>query len=149
MLCSGVKPVDKREGAGSRNWGTYKDDLEYVDTVFWVRVHYSGPSRFQLLTRVRISCSYFKPAAEGCRFVGPQWYEICPGSGIGGSGGPYESDGEEAGVPCLKPQQPHCRRFLRHPGLQSCCHHSIHGMEGGLGGKSTRREWPHDNNGGA
>jgi len=23
---SGVKPVDKRDGAGSRNWGTYKDD---------------------------------------------------------------------------------------------------------------------------
>jgi len=27
---SGVKPVDKREGAGSRNWGTYKDDIDDV-----------------------------------------------------------------------------------------------------------------------
>ena len=25
---SGVKPIDKRDGAGSRNWGTYKDELE-------------------------------------------------------------------------------------------------------------------------
>jgi len=29
---SGVKPVDKRDGAGSRNWGTYKDDLEEATT---------------------------------------------------------------------------------------------------------------------
>jgi len=27
---SGVKAVDKRDGAGSRNWGTYKDDIEEV-----------------------------------------------------------------------------------------------------------------------
>lgn len=25
-----MKPVDKRDGAGSRNWGTYKDDLEEI-----------------------------------------------------------------------------------------------------------------------
>lgn len=25
---SGVKPVDKREGSGAHNWGTYKDDVE-------------------------------------------------------------------------------------------------------------------------
>jgi len=28
----GIKPVDKREGAGSRNWGTYKDDIEEITT---------------------------------------------------------------------------------------------------------------------
>ena len=27
-VCSSVKPVDKRDGSGSRNWGTVKDDLE-------------------------------------------------------------------------------------------------------------------------
>lgn len=29
-LCvsSGVKSVDKREGGGSRNWGTYKDEIK-------------------------------------------------------------------------------------------------------------------------
>ena len=25
---SGVKPVDKREGSGSHNWGNFKDDIE-------------------------------------------------------------------------------------------------------------------------
>ena len=27
-LSSGVKPVDKREGSGSHNWGTYEDDMK-------------------------------------------------------------------------------------------------------------------------
>ena len=27
---SGVRPVDKREGAGAHNWGTMQDDLAYA-----------------------------------------------------------------------------------------------------------------------
>lgn len=27
-LFRGVKPVDKRDGAGAHNWGTMKDDME-------------------------------------------------------------------------------------------------------------------------
>ena len=27
-LSSGVKSVDKREGSGSHNWGTYEDDIK-------------------------------------------------------------------------------------------------------------------------
>ena len=28
LLSSGVKSVDKREGSGSHNWGTYEDDIK-------------------------------------------------------------------------------------------------------------------------
>lgn len=28
---SGMRPPDKRDGAGARNWGTVADDMEYVD----------------------------------------------------------------------------------------------------------------------
>ena len=27
-LCSGIKPVDKREGGGSHNWGTIEDEIK-------------------------------------------------------------------------------------------------------------------------
>ena len=30
-LCRGVKPVDKREGGGSHNWGTYEDEIKAED----------------------------------------------------------------------------------------------------------------------
>ena len=28
LLSSGVKSVDKRDGSGSHNWGTYEDDIK-------------------------------------------------------------------------------------------------------------------------
>lgn len=28
LHCSGVKAVEKKEGGGSHNWGTMKDDME-------------------------------------------------------------------------------------------------------------------------
>ena len=28
LLSSGVKSVDKRDGSGSHNWGTYEDDMK-------------------------------------------------------------------------------------------------------------------------
>lgn len=27
-LNSGIKPVDKKDGAGSHNWGTHNDEIE-------------------------------------------------------------------------------------------------------------------------
>ena len=30
-LCSGVKSIDKREGGGSHNWGTFEDDIKADD----------------------------------------------------------------------------------------------------------------------
>ena len=28
LICRGVKPVDKKEGSGSHNWGTYEDEMK-------------------------------------------------------------------------------------------------------------------------
>jgi len=38
MMCcllavSGMRPPDKRDGAGSHNWGTIVDDMESVDCI--------------------------------------------------------------------------------------------------------------------
>ena len=84
------------------------------------------------------------------RFGGPEWYEICGGSEIGGPGGVDENDGEGGVRSGRRPlarraQQPHHRRcFLRRPGLQARCHRSFHAMEGGLGSKITSWNWPHN-----